>query len=109
MASATARCLSRAPEFELNLRTSDQSGARGRSGQLALTVPSQRLRLILTTFGPALVITVASLTLFPVPAGVAVQGLILGLLGAMVAVGMALIPRPNRILHFAHRAILTAP
>jgi branched-chain amino acid transport system permease protein len=76
---------------------------------LALTVPSPRLRLILTTFAPALVITVVSLALFPVPAGVAVEGLILGLLGAMVAVGMALIYRANRILNFAQGELGTAP
>ncbi len=35
------------------------------------------------------------------PLGVAVQGLVLGLLGAMVAVGMALVYRANRILNFA--------
>jgi branched-chain amino acid transport system permease protein len=76
---------------------------------LALSVPSSRSRLILTTFAPALVITVVSLTLFPVPAGVAVEGLILGLLGAMVAVGMALIYRASRILNFAQGELGTAP
>jgi branched-chain amino acid transport system permease protein len=76
---------------------------------LALTVQSPRLRLILTTFAPALVITVVSLTLFPVPVGVAVEGLILGLLGAIVAVGMALIYRANRILNFAQGELGTAP
>jgi branched-chain amino acid transport system permease protein len=76
---------------------------------LALTAPSPRLRLILTTFAPALVIAVVSLTLFPVPVGVAVEGLIVGLLGAMVAVGMALIYRANRILNFAQGELGTAP
>ena len=66
-------------------------------------------RLILTTFGPALVIAAVSLTLFPVPVGVAVEGLILGVLGAMVAVGMALIYRANRILNFAQGELGTAP
>src|SRR5260370_26013894 len=42
-------------------------------------------RLILTTFGPALVIAAVSLTLFPVPVGVAVEGLIPAVLGARVA------------------------
>src|SRR5258706_10282111 len=66
-------------------------------------------RLILTTFAPALVIAAVSLTLFPVPVGVAVEGLILGVLGAMVAVGMALIYRANRILNFAQGGLGTAP
>jgi branched-chain amino acid transport system permease protein len=76
---------------------------------LALTVSSPRLRLILTTLAPALVIAAVSLMLFPVPVGVAVEGLILGLLGAMVAVGMALIYRANRILNFAQGELGTAP
>jgi branched-chain amino acid transport system permease protein len=55
------------------------------------------------------VIAAVSLTLFPVPVGVAVEGLIVGLLGAMVAVGMALIYRANRILNFAQGELGTAP
>jgi branched-chain amino acid transport system permease protein len=63
----------------------------------------------LTSFVPALVIGAVSLALFPVPAGVAVEGLILGLLGAMLAVGMALVYRANRILNFAQGELGTAP
>lgn len=76
---------------------------------MPFTALSPRLRPILTTFAPAIVIAVLSLALFPVPAGVAVEGLILGLLGAMVAVGMALIYRANRILNFAQGELGTAP
>ena len=76
---------------------------------MALTISSPRWRLILTTFAPAVVIAVVSLSLFPVPAGVAVEGLILGLLGAMVAVGMALTYRASRILNFAQGELGTAP
>ncbi len=76
---------------------------------MALTVSYPRLRAILTTFAPALAVAVVSLTLFPMPAGVVVEGLILGLLGAMVAVGMALIYRANRILNFAQGELGTAP
>ncbi len=43
------------------------------------------------------------------PAGVAVEGLILGLVGATIAVGMALIYRSNRILNFAQGELGTAP
>ena len=38
---------------------------------------------------------------FPVPAGVALRGVLIGLLTAMVSVGMALVYRANRILNFA--------
>ena len=58
---------------------------------------------------PAIVIAAISLAVFPVPAGVAVEGLILGLLGAMLAVGMALVYRANRILNFAQGELGTAP
>jgi branched-chain amino acid transport system permease protein len=76
---------------------------------LTLTISSPQWRLILRTFAPAAVISVVSLTLFPVPAGAAVEGLILGLLGAMVAVGMALTYRASRILNFAQGELGTAP
>jgi branched-chain amino acid transport system permease protein len=76
---------------------------------LARTVWSPRLRAILTRVAPALVIAAVSLTLFPMPAGVVLEALILGLLGAMVAVGMALIYRANRILNFAQAELGTAP
>jgi branched-chain amino acid transport system permease protein len=72
-------------------------------------VSSLRLPSRLTSFVPALAIAAVSLALFPVPAGVAVEGLILGLLGAMLAVGMALVYRANRILNFAQGELGTAP
>jgi len=64
---------------------------------------------ILTSFVPAIVIAAVSLALFPMPVGVAVEGLILGLLGAMLAVGMGLVYRANRILNFAQGELGTAP
>lgn len=76
---------------------------------MALTISSPRWRLILTTFGPAAVIALVSLTLYPMPPGVAVEGLVLGLLGALVAVGMALTYRASRILNFAQGELATAP
>ena len=76
---------------------------------MALRVSSQWLQPRLASFLPALVIAAVSLALFPVPAGVAVEGLILGLLGAMLAVGMALVYRANRILNFAQGELGTAP
>src|SRR6185437_15334325 len=79
-----------------------------RSGQLALRA-TPRLPPALTPFVPALIVAAVSLALFPVPAGVAVEGLTLGLLGAMLAVGMALVYRANRILNFAQGELGTAP
>ncbi len=74
---------------------------------MALKAPPINPRL--ASFVPALVVAAVSLALFPVPAGVAVEGLILGLLGAMLAVGMALVYRANRVLNFAQGELGTAP
>ncbi len=41
------------------------------------------------------------MTLFPVPLGAAFSGLIIGLLGALGAVGLALVWRSNRVVNFA--------
>ena len=61
------------------------------------------------TFGPAIAIVVAQQILFPSKElnsgayawGLVVQGITLGMLGALVALGMALVYRANRILNFA--------
>jgi branched-chain amino acid transport system permease protein len=50
---------------------------------------------------PAALILLFQLVAFPVPAGVALRGVLVGLLTAMVSVGMALVYRANRILNFA--------
>ncbi len=73
------------------------------------TLGSPRLRTLAGRFAPAVIILVLSLAVFPMPAGVAVEGLILGLVGATIAVGMALIYRSNRILNFAQGELGTAP
>ena len=51
--------------------------------------------------GPALAIVAVQFVLFPIPAGIYLYGLVLGVLGALVAVGMALVYRANRIVNFA--------
>lgn len=51
--------------------------------------------------GPALLILVFQLWLFPMPVGNMVSGVIIGMLSALAALGMALIYRSNRILNFA--------
>jgi branched-chain amino acid transport system permease protein len=66
-------------------------------------------RRAVTTFGPALAILVLQLVVWPVPAGVFARGVVVGLLGALVAVGMALIYRSNRILNFAQADLGTIP
>jgi branched-chain amino acid transport system permease protein len=63
----------------------------------------------LTRFGPAIFVAALSAVLFPLPAGVALQGLIVGLVGALVAVGMSLLYRANRILNFAQADLGAVP
>jgi branched-chain amino acid transport system permease protein len=54
-------------------------------------------------------VLVVQLALFPVPLGVWVQGLILGLLGSLMAVGLGLTYRLNKVINFAQGDLGTAP
>jgi branched-chain amino acid transport system permease protein len=67
------------------------------------------LRRVGALLAPAAIIIVVQLLLFPVPLGVWVQGVTVGLLGALIALGMALIYRANRILNFAQGELGVAP
>jgi branched-chain amino acid transport system permease protein len=62
-----------------------------------------------TLAGPAAAILAVQLVLYPMPLGVYLLGVVLGLLGALVAVGMALVYRANRILNFAQADLGFAP
>jgi branched-chain amino acid transport system permease protein len=53
-------------------------------------------------FGPCVAILALQLLVFPMPIGAAFSGLILGMLGALGAVGLALVWRSNRVVNFAH-------
>jgi branched-chain amino acid transport system permease protein len=58
---------------------------------------------------PVLVVLAAQLVFFPMPVGVWVQGLVLGLLSALMAVGLGLVYRLNRIVNFAQGGLGSAP
>src|SRR4051812_44328590 len=60
-------------------------------------------------FWPPMAIAALSMALVPMPAGIALQGLIVGLVGALVAVGMSLLYRANRILNFAQADLGAVP
>ena len=62
-----------------------------------------------TTFLPALAVVLLQLVVFPMPVGTWLQGLVLGLLNALVALGLALVWRANRILNFAQADMGTLP
>lgn len=55
----------------------------------------------LALLGPAVAIVAAQMIWFPMPSGAVLSGVILGLLGALAAIGMALVWRANHIVNFA--------
>jgi ABC-type branched-subunit amino acid transport system ATPase component/ABC-type branched-subunit amino acid transport system permease subunit len=64
---------------------------------------------VIRSLGPALLVLLAQQVLFPAPAAIVVRGLIVGGLTALVALGMALIYRANRIVNFAQADLGYAP
>lgn len=68
-----------------------------------------RFRKAAEIFGPAVIILAVQAVVFPIPLGAYAYGLLLGLLGALVALGMALVYRANRILNFAQGELGLAP
>jgi branched-chain amino acid transport system permease protein len=69
---------------------------------------SDRLRVV-APYLPALAVIAVQLVVFPIPVGVWGLGLVLGVLGSLVALGLALIQRANRILNFAQADLGTLP
>jgi ABC-type branched-subunit amino acid transport system ATPase component/ABC-type branched-subunit amino acid transport system permease subunit len=64
---------------------------------------------LVRSLAPAVLVLVAQQVLFPAPAAIVVRGLIIGGLTALVALGMALIYRSNRIVNFAQADLGFAP
>jgi branched-chain amino acid transport system permease protein len=58
---------------------------------------------------PLVIVVVAQVVVFPMPVGVWVQGVVLGLLGALMAVGLGLVYRLNRVVSFAQGDLGSAP
>lgn len=63
----------------------------------------------LAAVGPAAAVLAVQLAAFPVPTGVFLRGIVVGLLGALLAVGMALVYRANRIVNFAQSDLGAVP
>ena len=59
--------------------------------------------------GPAAAVLAAQLVLFPVPTEVWLQGAVLGLLNALVVLGLVLVYRANRVVNLAQASIGVAP
>jgi branched-chain amino acid transport system permease protein len=71
-------------------------------------LPDQ-LKRAARAFGPALAIVALQLIWFPMPSGGVLGGVILGLLGALAAIGLALVWRANRVVNFAQGDLGTMP
>jgi branched-chain amino acid transport system permease protein len=56
-----------------------------------------------------LAVLALQLALFPVPVGVWIQGLVLGLLGSLMAIGLGLVYRLNKVVNFSQGDLGTAP
>ena len=72
-------------------------------------VGGPRTRALLVTLIPPLAILALQLVAFPMPVGVFVRGAIVGAVTALIALGMALIYRANRIVNFAQGDLGAAP
>src|SRR6476469_6352515 len=84
-----------------------RAGSRRHQDQLLMRLPTGR-RVLSVLSAPAVLLLLQAI-IFPMPAGVYVEGLTLGLLGALVSVGMCLIYRTNRIINFAQSALGLVP
>ena len=58
---------------------------------------------------PVALVLAVQLVLFPMPLGVWLQGLVFGLLGSLMAVGLGLVYRLNKVVNFAQGDLGTAP
>jgi branched-chain amino acid transport system permease protein len=75
-----------------------------------LRVSAARLdRSRVVAIAAIVIVLVIQLIWFPMPFGLWIRGLVLGLLNAMLAIGMALIYRANRIINFAQADLGTVP
>lgn len=71
--------------------------------------PDADLVRSLTPYLPACAVIAVQLVFYPIPVGVWGLGLVLGGLGSLVALGLALIQRANRVLNFAQADLGTLP
>ncbi|HEY4377439.1 MAG TPA: hypothetical protein VGM93_09780, partial [Acidimicrobiales bacterium] len=68
-----------------------------------------RLRAALRLGGPAIAVLIVQLVVFPLPAGAWLQGAIIGLLNALVVLGLMLVWRANRVLNLAQASMGAYP
>lgn len=61
----------------------------------------QPMRKLAATAGPAVALVIVQLVWFPLPLGAWIRGVVIGLLIALLAIGLALVYRANRVINFA--------
>ncbi len=71
--------------------------------------PVTPLRAAAAAAWPAAAVIAVQLVAFPVPLGVTLQGVVLGLLNAMVVLGLVLVYRANRVINLAQASMGTFP
>ncbi|MGH9081440.1 MAG: ABC transporter permease [Acidimicrobiales bacterium] len=77
--------------------------------RLRLVPSSGRSVAAATAVTPVAVVVLAQILLFPMPVGVWVQGVVFGLLGSLMAVGLGIVYRLNRVVNFAQGDLGSAP
>ncbi len=70
---------------------------------------TDRVATTLVALVPTAVVVLVQVVIFPMPVGVWIQGVVLGLLGALMAVGLGLVYRLNRVVNFAQGDLGSAP
>jgi ABC-type branched-subunit amino acid transport system ATPase component/ABC-type branched-subunit amino acid transport system permease subunit len=90
------------------VRESTADHERGEAGVVS-TSRNRQVRSLLSSLGPAIAIVVTQLVIFPMPAGIFLRGVVVGALMALLALGMALVYRANRIINFAQSYMGFAP
>ncbi|MDT3439268.1 ABC transporter permease subunit [Pseudofrankia sp. BMG5.37] len=76
---------------------------------LASAMNAPRVRGVLRALACVVVFLAVQRVLWPAPAGVLVKGVILGLLSSLLALGLALVYRANRVVNFAQAGLGVAP
>src|SRR5215213_2688934 len=89
--------------------TTEASEADEAAAAPAPPTAGDRLRRLATAIGPAVALVLVQQVFFPAPAGIVVRGMIVGGLTALLALGMALVYRANRIINFAQADLGFAP
>ena len=75
----------------------------------SMVIDDRRMRLVVEGVGAALLFYWVLQWVWPTPAGVVAQGVIIGALTALVSFGIALIYRSNRVINFAQADLGVVP